>query len=720
MSEDLSDSVVVETQPRIRFAWRYVVLVFILLLAAFLRFWRLDSLPPGLYHDEAYNGLDALSLLNGETFPIFYEGWELYSEEAHLDRPVEEVQRPIFFEGNYGREPLHIYLMALSVWVFGPTPFAIRLVPAAAGVAAVFMTYLAAGILLRRGQREGVGDRYQAWIPLFAAFIMAVFYPAVTFSRFGIRAMLFLPVSTAVVYFFWQGVRRVDQKVRDETDTPFTYFNVQLGTFTPGWFIVAGLFLGLGLYTYAAARIFPFLFVAFVVLWFWRDRRALSLQWGNMMVMALTAFLVALPLLLFFLQYPFYLIFRTRFVANRGLGTYPGRPWLTWLNNIWRVGLGLVLEGEQNLRHNLPGRPFLDPVQSFFATLGFVHIFQQRLRRHHVFLGLWFLIMILPSLLSGDAPHFGRMIGAAPPAAMLVALGADWLARTIGGRLSRQGDVEQFLQDTYNRRFWIGFWILVPLFLVSGVLTFLDYFLQYANHPELEVAFYVPDWELGQFAAALPADTVTYLSPTQEQMATIYYALGGEIERLRSFYSPNNSLIPLGDPGMETAYLIRPLAEPTLDRLAAVFSEFEVEQTGQNFTAFLVDADAPWMLPERESDASWGGGISLAGWTADQNSGQLNITLYWRANIQLARSYTAYVHLLDSEGELVTQLDRLPEGYPTIDWQPGERVMDTYTLDLPPELIPGEYIIQSGFYHLPSDERLGEPVVLGGVELVRP
>ncbi len=37
------------------------------LLAAVLRLVAIDRLPPGLYHDEAYNGLDALNVLRGET-----------------------------------------------------------------------------------------------------------------------------------------------------------------------------------------------------------------------------------------------------------------------------------------------------------------------------------------------------------------------------------------------------------------------------------------------------------------------------------------------------------------------------------------------------------------------------------------------------------------------------------------------------------------------------
>ena len=53
-----------------------LLLLTITLLAVFLRLYRLDALPPGLYHDEAYNGLDALALLRGDDRPLFFEVWE--------------------------------------------------------------------------------------------------------------------------------------------------------------------------------------------------------------------------------------------------------------------------------------------------------------------------------------------------------------------------------------------------------------------------------------------------------------------------------------------------------------------------------------------------------------------------------------------------------------------------------------------------------------------
>jgi hypothetical protein len=83
----------------------------------------------------------------------------------------------------------------------------------------------------------------------------------------------------------------------------------------------------------------------------------------------------------------------------------------------------------------------------------------------------------------------------------------------------------------------------------------------------------------------------------------------------------------------------------------------------------------------------------------------------------MERSYTAYLHLLTPEGELVAQLDRLPDGYPTSDWHPGEVIIDSYAIQLPADVGPGKYFLQSGFYYLPAQERLGEPALIGEIEL---
>ena len=67
-------------------AWEWALLALILCLALALRLWRLDSVPPGLTHDEASNGHDAAAVLRGV--------------------------RPIYFTVGYGHEPLYPYSVA--------------------------------------------------------------------------------------------------------------------------------------------------------------------------------------------------------------------------------------------------------------------------------------------------------------------------------------------------------------------------------------------------------------------------------------------------------------------------------------------------------------------------------------------------------------------------------------------------------------------------------
>ncbi len=684
--------------------WRIPLLVLALLLAAFLRLWRLDEMPPGLYHDEAYNGLDALSLLDGKTFPQFYEGWELYAQDAHADNPPQETRFPLFFEGNYGREPVHIYLMALSIKLFGPTPFAIRLVPALAGILAVLTTYLAASQLFTihnsqstihnskksaavSSSRELTIHNSQSTIhnsiPLIAAFALAVIFPAVHFSRFGLRVMLFLPVETLAVALFWRGVNGRPARFGKPRRSDFV------------WFAAAGIVLGLGLYVYAAGRLFPLLFVAFVPVWFWLDREAARRFWRPVGVMAAAAAATAVPLLLYFARYPYFFFFRIAYVANKGKGTVAGKPWLTWLLNVGRVIGGLFWRGETHLRHNLPGRPFLDPIQAVFFIIGLGRAAKERLNPRIIFLALWLLVMLLPSILSGDAPHFGRMTGAAPVIAIFIALGVAAIAVRITHHASR-------------------FTFYAFLLLATTTLTATAYFIRYADHPQLAADFYLPDWELGQMAAAQPAESQLYLTPTQEEMATIYFALA-DPERMSS-YSGAGGAIPAGIPGFPALYFVRPDDAVSLQNLQAWFPDGRTGAEQNGFIPFAISEQAERVPHLSPRVPQFGDKIRLLYWAVDEQAERLRVTLAWGAAAPMTVDYTAFVHLLGAAGgPPLAQTDRPPGGYPTGDWRRGEIVADTFTIDLPPDLPPGTYTLQTGFYELATLERLGDAVELTAV-----
>ncbi len=84
------------------------------------------------------------------------------------------------------------------------------------------------------------------------------------------------------------------------------------------------------------------------------------------------------------------------------------------------------------------------------------------------------------------------------------------------------------------------------------------------------------------------------------------------------------------------------------------------------------------------------------------------LTLYWRAKGPVSQDYSAFTHLLDSEGKFCSGMDKLlGEGfYPTSRWIPGEIYWQDYPLPVPPELPSGRYFIEIGLYNLRTMERL--------------
>jgi 4-amino-4-deoxy-L-arabinose transferase-like glycosyltransferase len=659
-----------------------LTLLVVILLAVALRFWHLDRLPPGLYHDEAYNGLDALSLLQGRSFPQYYEGWELYAQDAHANRPPTPSRFPVFFEGNYGREPLHVYLMAFSLWLFGVTPFAVRAVPAAAGVLAVLTTFLAARAMFPPRSGQVLNGEL---LPLLSAFSVAVLYPAIHFSRFGIRAMVMLPVITLAVFTFWRGWRQPGSRSGEV------------------WLVIAGAFVGLGLYTFAAARLFPLVFVVFGFYLFWSNRGALLLRWRALGLALVAALLVSAPLLLFFARYPYFFIFRMAFVANRGSGVVDDAPILTWLFNSVRVFRGLFWLGETHLRHNLPGRPYMDALQSVLFLTGVIQTIRHRARPEHVFLLIWLVVMLLPSILSGDAPHFGRLTGAAPAVAIFIAAGGSWIIEKITLRTTRP--------------VWIAL-AIAALTIPSLSMTAYDYFVRYATHPDLARDFYLDDWRMGQYVATQSVDTVLYLTPAQEEMATVFFALA-DPDRLRSF-NGRDGIVPAGIPGQPILYLVRPNASDAWANIKDYFGEGKAI-SGEQRAGFIpvhVPAEAERILNPIADPVYFGEEISLPGWSYSLFPDHLDVDLTWQAETTPSEDFTAFVHLIDQRGELIAQTDRQPAGFPTGDWRPGEVVRDTFRVDLPVGLPPGDYVVRTGFYYLPTLERLGEAVILDTVRIL--
>ena len=129
----------------------------------------------------------------------------------------------------------------------------------------------------------------------------------------------------------------------------------------------------------------------------------------------------------------------------------------------------------------------------------------------------------------------------------------------------------------------------------------------------------------------------------------------------------------------------------------------------------------PWPLttelPPMETavSAQFGDTIFLRGYDIAQAERTINLTLYWQAVGPFANNYLLFVHLVDADGTIVAQVDRLPGNglRPLGSWRPDEVLSDSVTLQLPADAPAGDYFIRVGFFESATFARL--PVVQDGL-----
>jgi hypothetical protein len=127
-----------------------------------------------------------------------------------------------------------------------------------------------------------------------------------------------------------------------------------------------------------------------------------------------------------------------------------------------------------------------------------------------------------------------------------------------------------------------------------------------------------------------------------------------------------------------------------------------VEKTERRFTA----PDTQYPL-----DAVFGQEIALLGYDLEREEGAETavLRLVWQARQVPAADYTVFVHLLWPDGTCCAwQADVMPQQnqYPTSRWQPGEVVVDTYQIEIPPDAPPGDYPLEIGLYVAETGRRL--------------
>ncbi len=646
-------------------------------LAAIFRLYQLQNLPPGDGYDPAFYGVDALLILDGA--------------------------RPVFFPTNFGREALFSYLVAVCVALWGPSALAVHLTSALVGIVTVPIVY---------GLTETLFSEERFWLKhyggLVSALMVALSYWHLNWSRYGVRAIL-VPLFTALtVTLLWKALRSERRST----------------------FILCGLVLGLSAYTYQAARLLPVLVVAgFVCYKLPQSKTDLAQKAHHLLLVSGVALLVFAPLGYYFLTHPGSFLQR----IDQAFVVEAHQTLTDKLHALLEQGFNALLvfnfRGDTEPYSTIPGRPALNPFFSllFFIGLGISirrAIPQRRTPAKaratnklpppgkYILILTWLGLFTIPAIVAGQGPEAKRALGTLPAVAALIALGA--LTPIIS--LAKQ--------NHKLAHSWMLCWGLVLIcgMIYSGVTTYQDYFIKWAANPNLPLHFEAGISAIGDYIAELPPSERVYVSPDRPDHPGIRYHSGLRPD-VRG-YNGRTCLVTPAKAQSGITYIIAPSKDKhSLSKLRIYYPQGKISDEGgwiygePYFRAYRVPAGTEIQLAHPGAIAAWKHGIELVGYElppAPHYAGDtLNITLHYQTQAQVPINYTAFVHLLGPENPatgspLWTQQDSEPcqSFYPTSVWEPGEIVIDTYSLTLPAEMPPDSYTLTLGFYDLQTLIRL--------------
>ncbi len=413
-----------------------VLLLAVAALALFFRLYRLTGIPAEPISDHAEKLFDINDILNGQS--------------------------PIFFPRNTGREFFQLYwtVFVLTIFKTGASFFSLKLGTALMGLLTLPYVYLFG--------REIGGKRVAVLALIFTA---CAYWPNVI-SRVGLRFPLY-PLFTAPVLFHL--VRGLRTQNRND-------------------FILAGLFLGLGLNGYSPYRIVPFLVVVGVGL-FVLHQRSVFLKKQAFILLALTSFfalLVFLPLLRYTLENPDYVFIRTLTRMGEVERPFPGNPLEIFVQNNWRAAQMFNIDNNDVWLNSVMSRPALDIVSGALFVLGIWLVLARYLRQRDwrdLFLLLSLPVLMLPSTLSlafpVENPSINRAGGAYIIVFVLVALALD-------------GIFEQLRASGWRK---LAFGLTAFLLLWSGAQNYDLVFNQY----DLQVRY--SNWNYSDLARVVKAFT---------------------------------------------------------------------------------------------------------------------------------------------------------------------------------------------------------------------
>ncbi len=514
------------------------LLIIILIVAAFLRLWKLGSIPPSLTPDEASLGYNAYSVLKtgkdeyGNVFPIIFKSF-----------------------GDY-KPGLYIYLTVPSIALFGLTEFATRFPSALFGIITVYLIYLVVKKLFEDEK-----------LALTSAFVSGITPWLIYFSRGAWEVNVSLTLTLAGILFFLKSLEKNKYIVYSIVFFALTLICYQGAKLSTGIVILILLSLYLKkLIKYprkilVIAGILGILISSPILLSFIKG------QTGRLEVFSVFSYRRPQDYLQKFLDQgkekvgtlSYYLFHSETLNFKRGiLGRY--------FNHF--SGRFLFFEGDfANPRHSAPnsGMLLLSDIVALF--IGFVFILESSVlnRKSKLFVFLWLIFSPLPSVLSRDQVHAIRSMNMVIPLIIIISFGYVLLLK----RLRVVG------------------YVLISTLCLVAIAYFLDsYFIHLSAHSSQL-------WEYGykQIVETVAPIQANYKSVKVQQSFAQPYIYFLFYQKYNPAKYQNYAKLTLADSVYDVGYVTR------IDNINFVPIDWSVNR-GESGTLFVAD---PVRIPPEDS-----------------------------------------------------------------------------------------------------------------------
>ena len=647
------------------------ILVIVLLAATALRTWRLDTIPPGLTHDEAGHGHDAVAILNGA--------------------------RPIYETVGYGREPLYDYWIAGLMALGGRTREVLRFSAVPLGIVTLLATF------------AWTRNAFDTTVALVSTALQSVSFWSLSTGRQALRSSLLPALFTGAIYFFWQYIDRPGGRRA----------RWSLGAFA--------VLIGATLYTYIPARGLWLIFALYLFYLALFHRAAFRARAGRALAALGIGLLLSLPLFLYLRTHPG-AEQRLTMLDAPVKALLRGNP-LVVLDRAWSFLLALVIpgRGDDFLAYTIPGRPIFGPILAVLFLIGVVISLTRWRRPAYTFSLIWFLVGIGPSLITGPAGSTTRSIAALPVIFLFPSIA---VAAALRQAHWQWGDCGRWLVGLAACGLLIVMTVLsaADYFVAWGESRHTRAAYQ---HTLTETAAYLDDQPTGGVVGISTAQPYAPHDPYVFDISLDRTDLSFRwFDGRRALILPPQprarlvvpSSAPLTGslaqlPGLEWEERVR-LRPDDLDPWFDVYAwQPRVTRTGllRRIGNSSVNTSLEGALSGEASDelalpASFGGALGLLGYdvsTSKVSAGEeIEVLTVWDVESpELVRTTdpadvggepVIFVHAVDEDGSLVAQEDRLDA--PAWSWQQGDGLAQVHRLSVPPDAAYGRLALAVGLY----------------------